>query len=446
MVVDTAAESTPVRDGEQRHGVSFLQGTALYIGAVLGSGVIALPALAARAAGPASLLAWLALVLVSIPLAATFAALGSRHPDSGGVSTYVRRAFGPHLAALVGWCFYLTVPPAMAAAAMFAGAYVESASGGGVPTVVGTAFALIAAVTVANSFGLRVSGRLALVLAGVLALLLLLAATASLPHARLDNLRPFAPYGWAAVGTAAALLVWSFSGWEAMTHLSADFRRPKRDIPRTTAAALVIVSVLYLAVATASILVLGAAAGESDAPLGDLLSIGIGGPSRIIATVAAVLLTLGVMNTYQAGAAKLGAALGRDGALPRWLAPGSESGEVPVRSVLVIAAFAFTALTLVTLVGGAEPKPLVLLTTGAFTTVYALGAASALRLLPTRSPGWWCAVVSLVAAGTLLLTTGRYLLWPIFLAGACLLYLRIGRSNSHPPTPPAKPSSRNVPT
>src|SRR5690349_13654969 len=86
--------------------LTVIQGAALYVGAVLGTGVIALPALAAEAAGPASLLAWLALVMLSVPLAATFAALGARYPDAGGVSTYVRNAFGPRAAAVVGWCFY----------------------------------------------------------------------------------------------------------------------------------------------------------------------------------------------------------------------------------------------------------------------------------------------------------------------------------------------------
>src|SRR5689334_24691368 len=59
------------------------QGAALTIGAVLGTGVISLPALAVHAAGPASLLAWAGLLLLSIPLATTFAALGARHPDGG---------------------------------------------------------------------------------------------------------------------------------------------------------------------------------------------------------------------------------------------------------------------------------------------------------------------------------------------------------------------------
>jgi amino acid efflux transporter len=86
------------------------QGTALSVGAVLGTGVISMPALAAGVAGPASLVAWLALIVLSAPLALTFAALGARHPDGGGVSTYVRLAFGARAAAAVGWIFYFAVP------------------------------------------------------------------------------------------------------------------------------------------------------------------------------------------------------------------------------------------------------------------------------------------------------------------------------------------------
>src|SRR6476659_535234 len=85
------------------------QGAALSVGAVLGTGVITLPALAAAVAGPASLLAWAALVLLSVPLASTFAALGARHPDGGGVATYARRAFGSPVATVTGWCFYFEI-------------------------------------------------------------------------------------------------------------------------------------------------------------------------------------------------------------------------------------------------------------------------------------------------------------------------------------------------
>jgi amino acid efflux transporter len=415
--------TTTTTPAASRGRLTVPQGAALYIGAVLGTGVVALPALAAAAAGPASLVAWLALVVLSVPLAATFAALGARYPDAGGVSTYVRYAFGARASAVVGWCFYFAVPVGAPAAALFAGAYTAGLLGGGQATATTTAFVLMAIVTAANLGGLRVSGRLQLGLAALLVTLLLVATATSLPHARLSNLTPFAPHGWLAVAPAAALLVWSFAGWEAITHLAADFRRPARDLPRAAAVAVVVVGVLYLGVASATVLTLGPAASDSSAPLADLLAIGVGGPARVLAVCAAVLLTLGTMNAYYAGAAKLGAALGRDGALPAWLAVGSEAGEVPRRSLAVVSGSAALTLAGVT-AAGLGVRPLVLLTTGCFVLVYALGTAAAIRLLPPRSSSRRMAFVALVAVAALLAATGGYLLWPLALAAAALGYQR----------------------
>ncbi len=406
--------------------LSALQGTALYVGAVLGTGVIALPALAAEVAGPASLLAWLLLVVVSVPLAATFAALGARHPDAGGVSTYARLAFGSRAAAVVGWCFYFAVPPGAAAAALFGGAYVSSALGGGFTTTAVTAFLLMCAVTAANAVGVQLAGRVQLAAAALLVTFLLVAVVVALPDADGGNLRPFAPHGWGAVPTAAALLVWGFVGWETITHLTGEFRRPARDVPRATAAAVLIIGALYLAVAFAIVAVLGPRAAGSDAPLGELMAVGLGGDARNLAAIAALLLTFGTMNAYYAGAAKLGAALGRDGALPAWLSRGSQAGTVPRRSLAVNALLSFAALGVV-VATGVGVTPLVLLTTGSFVTVYAVGIAAALRLLPARSAGRTAAYVAMAAVLVLLAMTGVYLVWPLVLTGGALLYLRLHR-------------------
>jgi amino acid efflux transporter len=67
---------------------------ALYTGAVLGTGILVLPAVAAETAGPASIVAWAGLCLLSLPLALTFAALARREPVAGGFSAYIERAFG----------------------------------------------------------------------------------------------------------------------------------------------------------------------------------------------------------------------------------------------------------------------------------------------------------------------------------------------------------------
>lgn len=407
-------------------GLTWLQGTALYIGAVLGTGVIALPALAANAAGPASLLAWLALILLSIPLAATFSALGARYPDSGGVATCVKLAFGPYPAAVVGWCFLFAVPVGGPAAALFAGAYVEAAIGGGTSTLMLTAFALVLAVALINALGVNISGKVQVYVAGLLIAFLVTAVGASVPHLQLRNLQPFAPHGWLAVGSAAGLLVWSFAGWEAMTYLAAEFRRPARDMPRAAAAAVVVIGVLYFAVAAATILVLGRQAASTAAPLALLLAVGIGGPVKMLAAVAALLLTAGTMNAYLAGAAKLGAALGRDGALPEWLAHGSEAGGIPRRSLLSISSLTLIML-IATAVAHLRVESLVLMTTGAFVIVYILGTAAALRLLEEGTWARRAAFLALIFDILLLATTRLYLLWSLGIAVCAVVYLYLRR-------------------
>src|SRR6266568_7923430 len=89
----------------QAQNLSVLRGAALYIGALLGPGLLLLPGLAAAQAGPASTLAWLALIGVSALLAVVFAALGKAHPSAGGVIAYTAAGLGTRAGAAAGWCF-----------------------------------------------------------------------------------------------------------------------------------------------------------------------------------------------------------------------------------------------------------------------------------------------------------------------------------------------------
>ena len=197
----------------------------------------------------------------------------------------------------------------------------------------------------------------------------------------MGNLTPFAPHGWLAVGSAAALLVWAFAGWEAVTSLSGEYRNPARDIGRATGIAIAVISVLYLGIAFATVAVLGDHPGK--APLSDLLVLGFGEAARPVTAVVAVLLSVGAINAYFAGGARLGAALARDGSLPVWLAQGSTAGEVPRRSLAVVALGGLASLAVIT-VGDLSLNAPLLMTTGAFALVYAVGTAAAVRLLPPR--------------------------------------------------------------
>src|SRR5215218_3245747 len=129
--------------------------TALYAGAVLGPGVLLLPALAAEAAGPASVLAWIALLALSAPLAITFAALGVRQPEAGGTAAYVRSAFGARAGRATGWWFLVGVVLGAPAVALIGGFYVAGLLGVGHEGAVIAAAAMIACVVTANAFGLH---------------------------------------------------------------------------------------------------------------------------------------------------------------------------------------------------------------------------------------------------------------------------------------------------
>src|SRR2546423_4133080 len=81
------------------------RGAALYVGALLGPGLLLLPGLAAAQAGPASVLAWLGLIWLSGLLAIVFTALGRAVPAAGGVIGYTAAGLGRRAGAASGWCF-----------------------------------------------------------------------------------------------------------------------------------------------------------------------------------------------------------------------------------------------------------------------------------------------------------------------------------------------------
>jgi len=387
--------------------------TALYVGAVLGPGVLILPSLAAEAAGPASVLAWAALLALSVPLAITFAVLGVRQPEAGGTAAYARAAFGRRAGAVTGWWFLAGVVLGAPAVAMVGGFYVAELLGAGREAAVAAAAGMIATVVLANARGVHTTARLQLALAGVLAALLLVAVVSALPSGRAEHWTPFAPHGWGAVGTAASLLMLSFIGWEAVAHLAGELRDPARQLPRAIFAALAIVVVLYLGLAVATVGVLGAAA-PSDVPLADLMAAGLGEAGRSVTAALAVLLTMGAMNAYVAAAVKLAGALAEEGAAPRAL--GRPRTALALLALVAAAGLVPLALDVIGVDG------LVRACSAAFVAVYVAATAAGVRLLDGAARV--CAGVALVAVTVVLAFSGVYVLVP---AAVALTATALGR-------------------
>lgn len=364
--------------GSPSLGVS--RGAALYVGALVGPGLLLVPALATEAAGPASIVAWIALVILSAPVAITFTALGVRHPVSGGVAAYAGQGFGPVVAGVTGACFLGAVLIGGPAVALIGGNYVAELTGTVGHTASAAAFAMFTTVVVTNAFGLRVSSGFQLGLSTVLVLVVVLAIGGTVPQHASDNWHPFTPHGWLAVGTAANILMWLFVGWEAMAQLAGEFRRPSVELPRAATIAFSIVAVLYLGLATATITVTGGT--HSDVPLADLIEAGFGQIGRDAAAVLAAALTMGTMNVYTGGTARLAAALAHDGAIPGWVGAERER-SVPRRPLAVLSVT--TPLPLIALSAGwLSTTSLVRASSACFVAVYLLALAAAVRILPGR--------------------------------------------------------------
>jgi len=404
------------------------RGAALYVGALIGPGLLLVPGLAVQVAGPASVLAWAALLLLSAPIAATFGRLGVRHPVPDGVTAYVQEAFGRTAASVTGTWFVAAVVVGGPAVALIGGLYVADLTGGGRWTAVVVGLVIFVGVLAANVVGLRLSSGLQLALSTVLVSVVALAVAVSLPTGGQQRWTPFAPHGWWAVGTAVNLLMWLVIGWEAMAQLAGEFAHPARDLPRAVGLAFVVIAVLYAGLGVATVVV---TSGRGSAvPLADLMAVAFGGPGRQATTVLAVVLTAGTMNVYTASSARLAASLAAAGALPAWLAA-DRHRDVPRRPLAVLAVTG-PLLLLGLGVGLVTPSAAVRATSACFVAVYVLSLASATRILTGRSRAVAALATALVTVVAAFSTW--YLLVPL---AAAVLAVAVARRGRRGPDRPA---------
>jgi len=409
-----------------KYSLGLWQGVALYVGAVLGTGVLVLPAIAAETAGPASVLAWLALVVISLPLALVYAALSRDQPDAAGFSGAIERAFGPQWGAVAGWLFVAQAPTGTVVATLIAGKYAASLIGGGRDAAFALGGGLVLLAYLLNVAGLRVSARAQIFSLAAITVGMTVIVGRALGHVNPTAFAPFAPRGTTAIGLAAVQLFWAFVGWEAITPLATEFRNPK-DISRASLLAVVMVGILYvsLAVATVGTRAYGANL-PSETPLVRMAA-GTFGPSAALAVgVAGFVLSFAPLNAYTAGLSRLIFALGRRRQLPAWLGVASASGT-PRRALAALGALCALAAA------GAYAADwgiaaLLPLSTSSFIATYVLSMAAAVRLL--RPPLRYAAALSLAACAVVLFFVGPLLAWIAGVAACSLAYQRLAASRS----------------
>jgi basic amino acid/polyamine antiporter, APA family len=162
------------------------------------------------------------------------------------------------------------------------------------------------------------------------------------------GLEPVA-FGVGGVLTAAAVVFFAYTGFEAVANLSEETRRPARDVPLGLLGTLGLATALYVGVAFVVVGMVEYRDIDEGAPIADAFDqVGVGWASALISLAAVAGLT-SVILVDLITVSRIGFAMGRDGLLPPAVARVSPRTGVPVRITLGFAALVLVMATFVPL-------------------------------------------------------------------------------------------------
>jgi amino acid efflux transporter len=400
--------------------ITLRHAVAIYVSSLLGSGIFIIPGLAARIAGPASIVSWILLSLASYPFAYTFAKLSARKPESGGIYVFARDGIGRGAGAATAWLFLawavLGAPAATVAAASYL-AFVFPLTRLDIYVV---AASILIAAFVVNYIGIRFSGRVQVATVVAILVALAIAVVASAPRIAPANFTPFLPNGAASIGTAAALIVWSYLGYENTSNVAEEFRNPERDFHRSVVISVLLISGLYLAVAVVTVGTGAYTVGGGATPFAAMMSDAFGRYGGAIVAFLAVVVTFGTVNAYVAGMARVYYAAARDGVFPKTLAAVDRRTGVPHHSLVFLIVLVLLSLVAFYILD-VDFVSAFLMASGAAVFTYVIGSAAGIRLLKERGMRRMLPWISLVVSVALLPFIGTLLVASLAIVGVGLL-------------------------
>jgi APA family basic amino acid/polyamine antiporter len=341
--------------------------TALGIGAVIGSGIFILTGTAAAGetlsfksvlhapvldllrygpdalstvgrpgAGPGIALSFILVALACSFAALCYAELASMIPVAGSAYTYAYATLGEIFAWIIGWDLILEYAVSNMAVAVGFSAYFNDILDGlfsvrlprefSEPMLVEgqftgswfnvPSFLILMVLTWLLVKGLResASANNLMVVVKLLAILIFVGGAAG--TVKPENWNPFFPNGASGVMTGAAIVFFTYIGFDSVSTAAEECRNPQRDLPIGLIASLAVCTTLYVAVA----LVLSGIANyktlANAAPVATALKeLGYDGIRRWV-SIGAIVGMLSSLLVYQYGQARIWFAMSRDRLLP----------------------------------------------------------------------------------------------------------------------------------
>jgi len=334
-------ESDTVTDGTGLSRRLNLPLLVLYgLGVTVGAGIYVLVGAVAAEAGIYAPLSFLVAAIVTACSALSFAELAVRYPESAGEAIYVDEGFGlPALSLITGLA--VTFAGLLSAATVSLGAAAYLAEITAIPPWAG-AVVIVAALGAFAARGIVES----VVFAGLLTAIeiggLILICTGAVLF--VPDLAENAGAMWhlpdrAALGgimSAAVIAFFAFIGFEDMVNVVEEVKRPARTIPLAIIITLILTTLIYLAVTTVAILVVGADdLAASSAPLADVAE-KTGLLNATTLSIIAVLAGINGILVQIIMASRILYGLANRGRLPAWFGKVSARRHTPVNATLAV--------------------------------------------------------------------------------------------------------------
>jgi APA family basic amino acid/polyamine antiporter len=297
-------------------------------GAMISSGLFVLPALAFTKAGPYVIFAYMIAGILVIPTVLSKAELVTAMPKTGGIFFFTDRSMGPMIGTLGGMAAWFSLAFKSAFALLGIGIFALLFNPGlSVLQIKLIAVICIVIFTVINLIGVKLAGKIQLVIVFILLALLTIYVVVGVFFIDISRFRPSPPVGLGSVLATAGLVFVSYAGTTKIAAVAGEVKDPGRNLPLGMFFSWGVVSMLYILVIFVTVGVL------SPSKLQDTLTPITAGGNAIMGVFGIVLMgtaaILAYVSTGNAGilaASRDPMAMGKDELLPGIFAKVSERG------------------------------------------------------------------------------------------------------------------------
>ncbi|WP_075981956.1 amino acid permease [Bacillus massilinigeriensis] len=346
----------PISTNEQTSSLNKVLGafdlTLLGVGAIIGTGIFVLTGVAAaNYAGPALILSFIIAGLACAFAALCYSEFASMIPQAGSAYTYSYIAFGEIIAWILGWDLILEYGLASSAVASgWSGYFQGLLSGFGIhlPKAISSAFnpangtyfdlpavLIILLITFVLTRGIKESTKFNNWMVFIKIAVIVLFIVVGVWYIKPTNWTPFMPFGFSGVLSGAAVVVFAYFGFDAVSSAAEEVKNPQRDLPVGIISSLAICTILYIVV---SLILTGIVPFDKlgvNAPVAFALSyIHQDWVAGFISLGAIVGITT-VLIVMMYGQTRLFYAISRDGLLPKLLSEVHPKTQVPVKSTWI---------------------------------------------------------------------------------------------------------------